>query len=122
MKARNIRSWVIVLTLAAGLIPFSQAFSAQNQYPNQQQPPAAQQQPPSAQQPQTKKKAHTYTGKIIKAKNGQYALLTDPQLGKGYYLDNQTEAEKYNGKDVQVVATLDPQTSTLHVIQIKLAS
>ncbi len=123
MKGRNIRSWVITLTLVAGLVPFSRAFSAQNQYPNQQQqPPSAQQQPPSAQQPQSQKQARTFVGKIIKAKNGQYALLTDPQQGKGYFLDDQKDAKKYNGKDVQVVATLDPQTSTLHVIQIKLAS
>src|SRR5579884_278803 len=100
MKGRRIRSWLFTLVLAAGMIAISQPLSAQNQ--NQQ--------------------AKTYVGKIIKTKNGQYALLADPQAGKGYFLDNQKEAEKYDQKNVQVVATLDPQTSTLHVIQIKLAS
>src|SRR5579884_3484158 len=102
MKGRKIRSWLFTLVLAAGMIAISQPLSAQNQQQNQQ--------------------AKTYVGKIIKTKNGQYALLTDPQAGKGYFLDNQKEAEKYDQKNVQVVATLDPQTSTLHVIQIKLAS
>ena len=130
MKIRNIRSWIVTLTLAAGLIPFSGAFGAQNQnqYPNErQQPPSAQQQPPAEQEPPnaqqpSQKTPHTYLGKIVKTKDGKYALLTDAQKGQGYYLDDQKDASKFEQKDVKVVATLDPQTSTLHVIQIKLAS
>jgi hypothetical protein len=96
MKKRNFRSWVITLALAAGLVPFSQVFGAQtqNQNPNnqRQQSPNAQQQPgASKQQPTTQKPApkqpHTYTGKIVKTRTGKYALLTDPQGGKGYVLD-----------------------------------
>lgn len=124
MRKGNVRSWVITVALAAGLVPFSQAFGAQtrNQYPNQrQQQPTAQQQAPATQQP-TQKQAHTYTGKIVKTKTGKYALLTDPQKGKGFFLDDQTDAKKFNQKNVEVVATLDQQTNTLHVIQIKLAS
>ncbi len=116
MKGRRIRSWLFTLVLAAGMIAISQPLSAQNQDQNSQQ------QPPASGQQQQNQQAKTYVGKIIKTKNGQYALLTDPQAGKGYFLDNQKEAEKYDQKNVQVVATLDPQTSTLHVIQIKLAS
>lgn len=123
MKGRNIWSWVITLALAAGLVSIVPAFSAQNQYPNEQRrPPSAQQQPPLTQQPRAQKQAHTYTGKIVKAKNGQYALLTDPKGGRGYFLDDQKDAKKYDQKQVKVVATLDPNTSTLHVIQIKPAS
>lgn len=137
MKIRNIRSWIVTLTLAAGLIPFSGAFGAQsqNQYPNerqqppsaQQQPPDSQQQPPAEQEPPNaqqpnQKTPHTYLGKIVKTKDGKYALLTDAQKGQGYYLDDQKDASKFEQKDVKIVATLDPQTSTLHVIQIKLAS
>lgn len=125
MKGRKIRSWVITLALAAGLVPFSQMFGAQN--PNQQptarqQPPSAQQQAPGAQQAPSAKKPRTYVGKIVKTKTGKYALLTDPQGGKGYFLDDQKDAKKFNQKDVKVIATLNPQTSTLHVIEIKLAS
>lgn len=125
MKKRNIASWVFTLVLAAGLVSFSQAFGAQSQnhYPNQQpqQQPGAQQQEPTTQQP-NQKQPHTYTGKIVKTKTGKYALLTDPQKGKGFFLDNQAEAKKYEQKDVQVVATLDPHTMVLHVINIKPAS
>jgi hypothetical protein len=125
MKGRNIQSWVITLTLAAGLVPFSQAFGAQTQSPGAQQPPpSAQQQSPGTEQqpPSTPKQPRTYTGKIVKTKTGKYALLTDPAKGRGYFLDDQKDASKYEQKDVKVVATLDPQTSTLHVIEIKLAS
>jgi|GEM_PF-1191145 hypothetical protein len=124
MKGRNIRSWIVTLALTAGMVTITQAMSAQNQNTrSQQQPPASEQQPPSSgQQQQQNQQPRTYVGKIIKTKSGQYALLTDPQAGKGYYLDDQKDAQKYEQKNVQVVATLDPQTSTLHVIQIKLAS
>jgi hypothetical protein len=130
MKGKNIRSWVITLALAAGLVPFSQAFGAQNQSPSQQQrPPNAQQQPPEQQPPNAQpqapsaqKQPQTFVGKIVQTKNGQYALLTDPKGGKGYFLDDQKDAKKFDQKNVKVVATLDPQTSTLHVIEIKLAS
>lgn len=122
MKGRKIRSWIITLALAAGMVSLTQAVGAQNQNPgSQQQPPASEQQPPGSGQHETQQ-AKTYVGKIIKTKSGQYALLTDPQGGKGYFLDDQKDAQKYDQKNVQVVATLDPQTSTLHVIQIKLAS
>lgn len=127
MKHRNIGSWVMTLALAAGLLTFSQAFGAQNSSQNQQQAPGAQQQPstqqqqPSAQQPD-QQQAHTYTGKIVKTKTGKYALLTDPQHGKGFFLDNQKEAQKFDQKDVKIVATLDPNTMVLHIINITLAS
>lgn len=128
MKQWNIGSWVMTLGLAAGLFAFSPAFGAQNQnpYPNQQQQqqqqsPSTQQQQPNAQQP-AQQQAHTYTGKIVKTKTGKYALLTDAQHGKGFFLDNQQEAQKFDQKDVKIVATLDPNTMVLHIISIKAAS
>lgn len=117
MKQRKIWSWAFTLALAAGLVSFSQSLRAQtqNHYPSQAQ------QSPSAQK-SARGKTHTYTGKIVKTKTGKYALLTDPQKGKGFFLDNQQEAQKFNQKNVKVVATLDPHTMMLHVIDIKPAS
>ncbi len=115
MKQRKILSWAFTLALTAGLISFSQAFGAQSQsQSNQQQQPTTQQ--PGQQQ------AQTYTGKIVKTKTGKYALLTDPQHGKGFFLDNQQQAQKFDQKNVKIVATLDPNTMVLHVINIKPAS
>lgn len=134
MKGTNIWSWVITLVLAAGLVPATLAFGAQTQNPGMQQPPHGTQQPPTAQQPPGAQqapsmrqqpgpgKARTFVGKIVKTKQGQYALLTDPKEGKGYFLDNQKEAKKYNQQEVYVTAQLDRQTSTLHVLSIKPAS
>jgi hypothetical protein len=130
MKNRKIGSWIFTLVLAAGLVSFSQAFGAQSQRqnPNQQQQPNAQQQQPGAQEQQpnaqqpAQSQPQTYTGKIVKTKTGKYALLTDPQHGKGFFLDNQNEAQKFDQKDVKITATLDPNTMVLHVIDIKLAS
>lgn len=130
MKASNFRSWVITLTLAAGLVPLAPAFGAQNhaqnpggqQQPNAQQPPTAQQKPPGTQEQQGQGKTKTYIGKIVKTKSGQYALLTDPKNGRGYFLDDQADAKKYDQKNVYVTAQLDVQTSTLHVLSIKPAS
>lgn len=121
---RNIGAWFVTLVLAIGLVSFSQALGAQSQRQNpnqQQQQQGAQEQQPNAQQP-SQSQPQTYTGKIVKTKTGKYALLTDPQHGKGFFLDNQSEAQKYDQKDVKIVATLDPNTMVLHVINIKPAS
>lgn len=67
-------------------------------------------------------KTRTFVGKIVKTKQGKYALLTNPKAGKGYFLDNQKEAKKFNQQEVYVTAQLNPQTSTLHIITIKPAS
>ena len=125
MKLRNIRSWVLTLALAAGMIPCSLALGAQNERQQppgaQQQPPSSQQQPPETQQP-NESQPKTYMGKIVKTKTGKYALLTDAQAGKGFFLDNQQEAQKYEEKNVKIVATLDPHTMVLHIINIQPAS
>lgn len=43
---------------------------------------------------QDRQKSQTFVGKIVKARNGQYAVLTDEQTGKGVYLDNQEKAKE----------------------------
>jgi hypothetical protein len=43
-------------------------------------------------------KEHGFVGKVIKARNGQYALLTDEQAGKGAYLDDQEKAKTFEGR------------------------
>ena len=79
----------------------------------------AQSQAPSAQQDQ--QKSQTFVGKIIKAKNGQYALLTDEQTGKGAFLDDQEKAKQFEGKNVKVTGTLEASRALIHVTDIQLA-
>lgn len=79
----------------------------------------SQSQTPSAQQEQ--QKTQTFVGKIVKARNGQYALLTDEQTGKGAYLDDQEKAKQFEGKMVKVTGVLEASKSLIHVSDIQLA-
>jgi hypothetical protein len=77
----------------------------------------SQAQEPSTQQGQ--QKSQTFVGKIIKAKNGQYALLTDEQAGKGAFLDDQAKAKEFEGKSVKVTGVLETAKGLIHVTDIK---
>jgi hypothetical protein len=79
----------------------------------------SQSQAPSAQQDQ--QKSQTFVGKIVKAKNGQYALLTDEQAGKGAFLDDQEKAKQFEGKNVKVTGVLEAARALIHVSNIELA-
>ena len=76
-------------------------------------------QEPGAQQ--NEQKSQTFVGKIVKAKNGQYALLTDEQAGKGAFLDDQEKAKPFEGKTVKVVGTLESAKALIHVTDIQAA-
>lgn len=71
---------------------------------------------PDAQQ--TQQKSQTFVGKVVKAPNGQYALLTDEQAGKGVYLDDQKKAKEFEGKSVKVTGVLDVAKNMVHVSDI----
>lgn len=86
---------------------------------SQSQPPAAQQQPNQPQGQQQPSQSKTYVGQVIQAKNGKFALLTDKTAGRGYFLDDQDKAKKFNGQNVKVTGTVDTQTKTLHIAQIE---
>ena len=77
----------------------------------------SQAQEPSAQPDQ--QKSTTLVGKVVKAKNGQYALLTDEQAGKGVYLDDQDKAKAFEGKNVKVTGTLEAARNLVHVTDIQ---
>jgi hypothetical protein len=74
---------------------------------------------PSAQKEE--QKSHTFVGKVVKAKNGQFALLMDEQSGKGVYLDDQEKVKAFEGKNVKVTGTLDMATNLVHVTDIQAA-
>lgn len=79
----------------------------------------SQSQTPGAQQDE--QKAQTFVGKIIKLKDGRFALLTDAQGGKGAYLDDQQKAAQFEGKNVKVTGTLEVAKSLIHVTDIQPA-
>jgi len=74
---------------------------------------------PSAQQEQ--QKTQTFVGKVVKARNGQFALLTDEEHGTGVYLDDQEKAKPFEGKNVKVTGTLEVAKNLVHIADIQPA-
>ncbi|SRR5260370_14777186 len=98
--------------LALGIVVASPQFTPILQGQSQSQAPSAQ---------QDEQKSQTFVGKIVKAKNGQYALLTDAQAGKGAFLDDQEKAKQFEGKMVKVTGVLEAARSLIHVSNIEPA-
>lgn len=115
MKKKTLWAGLPALVLAVAFCQFTPNTRAQSQNQN---PDDHQKQ--GQQQPDQQKSA-TFVGQIVKAKNGQYALLTDKQAGKGYYLDDQDKAKQFDGQNVKVIGTLDLATFTIHVSDIQPA-
>jgi hypothetical protein len=113
--------------LAAQTSPQTSPYAQQpGQQPQAQQP----QQPgqPQAQQPGQQQSAQqanqTFSGKVVKLTSGKYALLTGQTPdGKpaGHFLDDQENAQKYDGKQVTVTGTFDEASNMIHVTNIQAA-
>ena|SRR5579864_563808 len=108
MKRKNFWAAPLALGLALGFLQVTPALRAQsqNREPNTQQ---------------NQQKSQTFVGKIVKAKNGQFALLTDEQAGKGVYLDDQEKAQQFEGKNVKVTGVFDMAKNVVHVTDIEPA-
>jgi len=63
--------------------------------------------------------ARSFEGKITKS--GDEYVLQDNATSTSYKLDDQTKAKEYEGKNVKVMATMDPSSNTLHVVDITSA-
>lgn len=107
MKLNLLCTAPLAIGLVASTLQFAPALAAQSE--NQ----------PSAQQDE--QKAQTFVGKIIKMKNGQLALLTDEQNGKGVFLDDQEKAKAFEGKNVKVTGKLEMAKNLVHVTDIQPA-
>jgi Protein of unknown function (DUF5818) len=86
-----------------------------------QQAPASPQPDAMPQQQQTdatnsQQSAHSFEGKIAKV-SGQFVLQEDSTQA-AYKLDDQDKAQRFAGKDVRIMATVDASSNTLHVIDI----
>ena len=82
---------------------------------------SAQQTPSTPQQQQTdatssQQSARSFEGKIMKS--GSKLVLQESSTQTAYQLDDQDKAKQFQGKDVKVMATLDPNTNTLHIVDI----
>lgn len=118
-----------LLTLGLAAVAFGQgSTSPSSQDPSMQSPPA---QSPSTQAPSTSPSTeasptssssaageNTFTGSIAKS-GGKYVL----HAAEGdFKLDDQAQAQSFEGKDVKVTGTLDTKGRTIKVKSIEPAS
>src|SRR5690242_21043630 len=108
MRISVFWSLFLALVLTAGFAQFAPSLHAQSQS-----------QPPLAQTPEDQKQSRTFVGQIVQAKNGQYALLVNKNAGTGFYLDSAEKVKKFNGQSVKVTGTLDAQSKTIHITDIR---
>jgi starvation-inducible outer membrane lipoprotein len=109
------------LCISTPLAAQSTSNAPQQERQQQTQQPAQQQPAPQANQTQANQ---TFTGKVVKLTTGKYALLTGQTPdGKpaGHFLDDQENAQKYEGKQVTVTGTFDEASNTIHVTNIQAA-
>lgn len=75
-------------------------------------------------QSQKDQKTQTFTGKITRnardnSSPAQSYVLQDASRHASFYLDNETEAAKYDGLKVRVTGTLNTSANTIHVVSIR---
>lgn len=78
--------------------------------------PQQQQQQQQTDATNAQQSARSFEGKI--AKSGDQLVLQENSTQTAYKLDDQDKAKQFEGKDVKVMATVDPSTNTLHVVDI----
>lgn len=65
--------------------------------------------------------ARPFEGRIARLadnKDGRF-VLAESSTGQFYSLDNQRAVKPFFGKEVKIVATMDPKTNTLHIIDVR---
>jgi uncharacterized protein YdeI (BOF family) len=103
------------LAVTLGAAPLYARQDSQSGAPqSQQQPDQSQpQQPPDAQGQQSPNDVQTFSGTIVK--QGDRYALQDASNGKTYDIDKQDGLKQYEGKQVRVRGTLDPDGKTIHM-------
>jgi hypothetical protein len=67
--------------------------------------------------------ARPFEGRIAKPSNSKDGklVLEESSTGQSYSLDNQQAVKPFFGKEVKIIAAMDPKTNTLHIIDIRPA-
>jgi cytoskeletal protein RodZ len=134
-------SLILAVVFALAMLPaaFAQSTSSPSQDPSMQQPSSTPSAAPSQQTPSqnpsttdpsatspssspssagSSDAARSFVGSIAKT-GGKYVLHTG---GTDYQLDDQSQAKKFEGKDVKVTGQLDASSNTIKVQSIDPAS
>jgi predicted secreted Zn-dependent protease len=64
--------------------------------------------------------ARSFDGRVVRT--GRQLVLKNSVAHTSYKLDDQKKAREYEGRHVKVTATMDADTSVLHVIDITESS
>lgn len=120
-------SLILIAVFAMVMLPAAFAQSTTSQDPAAQ-PSATPSQTPTAQQPSQDatnpssaaptSDARSFVGSITKT-GGKFVLHTG---GTDYQLDDQSQAKKFEGKDVKVTGQLDQSSNTIKVQSIEPSS
>ena len=114
-NSRNVQPMAWTQSQKPDPVPSPKPVPLPDQQPEQRPAP---EQPPSAPPDHGHKDTatQTFTGTVLKAVK-KYVLKT-PEMST-YDLDDQERARQYEGKQVQVIGTLDPSSKLIHVQDIK---
>ena len=104
---------VLTLVLVIGLSGLGLQLAAQQAH---QQQPGDQRNTQQQTDTNSNQSAQTFQGKI--AKSGNQLVFQEASSQTSYQLDDQTKVAPYEGKSVKLMATIDPRTNTLHVIDV----
>jgi hypothetical protein len=118
MRKSNHYGEALALILGTALCASTAGLAAQSP----SNPPPANPPQQGEQQQQADAQNKTFSGTIQKLPSGKYALVTgqtpDGKMS-GHFLDDQENAQKYEGKQVKVTGTFDTGTNTIHVTNIQ---
>ena len=120
MKKTKLPKLFPMLALVVGLCVVQPSLNAQqDRQPAQQQPDTANQAAHSSMMGQAGDQ-QTFSGKVAKA-DGKF-VLKDTESKTTYVLDDQDKAKQFDGQEVKVSGSLDPQTKTIRVASISPGS
>lgn len=102
----------LLALLLVGLI-LSPHASGPGQEPTPSDPTAQSKQRP---EPKSEQAARAFQGRIVKA--GHKLVFEESLTRAMYQIDDQDKAKQFQGMNVKVIATMDPNTNLLHIVDI----
>jgi hypothetical protein len=122
MSKRFLLTLTLILTLGLSGALFAQQTTTPPSDPSAQQPsqPSQPSQPPQQQSPDSQAQSQSapassgqvFTGTVTKSGD---KLVLQTADGTSYDVDDQAALKKYEGKQVRINGTLDPDGKTIHV-------
>jgi len=101
---------LVVAGAILGIMPLLPACAQQSDLPSQSQQPR---------DTKDQRAARAFNGRI--EKSGLNLIFQEASTHAVYQLDDQDKAKPFAGKNVKVIATIDPASNTLHIVDIAIS-